>query len=62
VKLAGYVNTDQDEDFAFLHPDGRTFYFSSKGHNSMGGYDVFRTTYDKGLDAFGPGRRTWTSR
>ncbi|MBL7952938.1 MAG: hypothetical protein JNM62_14605 [Flavobacteriales bacterium] len=54
LKLAGYVNTDQDEDFAFLHPDGRSFYFSSKGHNSMGGYDVFRSAYDKGLDAFGP--------
>ena len=53
MKLAGYINTDQDEDYAFMHPDGKTFYFSSKGHNSMGGYDVFRTTYDKGLDAFG---------
>lgn len=54
VKLAGYVNTDQDEDFAFLHPDGRNFYFSSKGHNSMGGYDVFRSAYDKVSDTFGP--------
>jgi len=54
IKLAGYINTDQDEDFAFLHPDGKNFYFSSKGHNSMGGYDVFRSTYDKGLDTFGP--------
>lgn len=54
VKLAGYVNTDQDDDFAFLHPDGKSFYFSSKGHNSMGGYDVFRSAYDKGLDVFGP--------
>lgn len=53
VKLAGYINTDQDEDFPFMHPDGKTFYFSSKGHNSMGGYDVFRASYDKGLDAFG---------
>ncbi len=53
VKLAGYINTDQDEDYAFMHPDGRTFYFSSKGHNSMGGYDVFKATYDRGLDAFG---------
>ncbi len=51
-KLAGYVNTDQDEDFAFLHPDGKTFYFSSKGHNSMGGYDVFKANYDRGLDVF----------
>jgi hypothetical protein len=52
VKLAGYINTDQDEDFPFMHPDGKTFYFSSKGHNSMGGYDVFRAVYDRGLDAF----------
>ena len=24
--------------------DGATLYYSSKGHNSMGGYDVFFTT------------------
>ena len=53
VKLAGYINTEQDEDFPFMHPSGKTFYFSGKGHNSMGGYDVFRAGYDKGLDAFG---------
>ncbi|MBL8002552.1 MAG: PD40 domain-containing protein [Flavobacteriales bacterium] len=52
-KLAGYVNTDQDEDHPFLSADGRYFYFASKGHNSMGGYDVFRASYDKGLDVFG---------
>ena len=54
VKLAGYVNSDQDEDYAFMHPDGRSFYFSSKGHNSMGGYDVFRSAYDKASETFGP--------
>ena len=53
VKLAGYINTEQDEDFPFMHPDGKTFFFCSKGHNSMGGYDVFRASYDRGLDAFG---------
>ncbi|MCW5897718.1 MAG: PD40 domain-containing protein [Flavobacteriales bacterium] len=52
-KLAGFINTDEDEDFPFLHPDGKTFYFSSKGHNSMGGYDVFKAAYDPGMDAFG---------
>lgn len=54
MRLAGYINTDQDEDFAFLAPDGKTFYFCSKGHNSMGGYDVFRSTYDPGLEVYGP--------
>ncbi len=51
-KLAGHINTAEDEDYPYMHPDGRTFYFSSKGHNSMGGYDVFRAQYDKGMDAF----------
>lgn len=54
LKLAGYVNTEQDESFAFLAPDGKTFYFCSKGHNSMGGYDVFKSSYDGGLDVYGP--------
>jgi hypothetical protein len=54
VKLSGYINTDQDEDYAVPHSDGKSFYFSSKGHNSMGGYDIFRSAYDKGLDVFGP--------
>lgn len=53
-KLAGYVNTDQDESFAAMAPDGRTLYFASKGHNSMGGYDVFKCTYDQGNDVYGP--------
>lgn len=43
------INTDRDEDSPFLHPDGYTLYFSSKGHNSMGEYDVFKSTID--LDA-----------
>ena len=37
------VNTPYDEESPYLHPDGKTLYFSSKGHNSMGGYDVFKT-------------------
>ena len=41
------VNTPYDEDFPFMHSDGKTLYFSSKGHNSMGGYDVFRSTYNE---------------
>ncbi|WP_018341996.1 OmpA family protein [Cytophaga aurantiaca] len=42
VKLP--INTPFDEDAPFMHPDGKTLYFSSKGHTSMGGYDVFKTT------------------
>lgn len=35
------INTPYDEDGPFIHPDGKTLYFSSKGHKSMGGYDIF---------------------
>lgn len=51
-KLAGYINTDQDEDYAVMAPDGKSFFFCSKGHNSMGGYDVFKSIYDPGMDTF----------
>ncbi|HVD98025.1 MAG TPA: OmpA family protein [Cytophagaceae bacterium] len=38
------INTEFDEDSPFIHPDGKTLYFSSKGHSSMGGYDIFKCT------------------
>ncbi len=41
--LGPIVNTIHDEDGIFVHPDGRTIYFSSKGHTSMGGFDVFKS-------------------
>jgi len=37
-------NTEYDEDSPYMHPDGKTLYFSSKGHTTMGGYDVFKVT------------------
>lgn len=37
------INTKYAEEAVFVHPDGVTMYFSSKGHNSMGGYDIFKT-------------------
>jgi hypothetical protein len=45
-KVAG-INTEFDEDYPFLHPDGKTLYFASKGHNSMGGYDIFKTVFSE---------------
>lgn len=39
--LGEVINTDQDEFGPFLHPDGRTLYFSSSGHPGMGKKDVF---------------------
>jgi hypothetical protein len=41
--LGPTVNSIDDEDGVFLTPDGNTLYFSSRGHDSMGGYDIFRS-------------------
>lgn len=38
--LGGVINTKKDESSPYL-PNDTTLYFSSKGHNSIGGYDVF---------------------
>lgn len=46
-KLSSVINTRYDEEAPFIHPDGKTLYFSSKGHASMGGYDIFKSTYNK---------------
>lgn len=42
INLGPQVNTKYDEDGPFIHPDGKTLYFSSEGHNTMGGYDIFK--------------------
>ena len=39
------LNTDQDEESPFLAADGY-FYFCSRGHNSIGGYDIFRSKFN----------------
>ena len=49
--LGPVINTRFDDDAPFIHPDRKTMYFSSKGHNSMGGYDIFYTYLsDEGWD------------
>mgnify|MGYP001306331034 CR=1 FL=1 len=44
--LGSNINTKYDEDFPNLFYDGTTLYFSSKGRNSMGGYDYFKSTWN----------------
>ncbi|OFX20799.1 MAG: hypothetical protein A2041_03905 [Bacteroidetes bacterium GWA2_31_9b] len=41
VNLGQKINTPFNEEGVFIHPKGNKLYFSSEGHNSMGGYDVF---------------------
>jgi len=35
------INTSESERGPFIHPDGQTLYFSSKGHPGMGEGDIF---------------------
>lgn len=41
INLGDKINTPYDDDAPFLTADGNELYFSSKGHNSMGGFDIF---------------------
>jgi tetratricopeptide (TPR) repeat protein len=46
MNLGATVNSPYDEDAPFIHSDKKTLYFSSKGHQNMGGYDVFKTVLE----------------
>jgi len=50
--LGPAVNTEFDEEGPYIHPDGKSLYFSSKGHFNMGGFDIFKVERNE----FG----TWT--
>lgn len=44
--MGDIINTPYDEDSPYLHPDGKTLYFSSNGHKTMGGFDIFMSKWD----------------
>jgi len=41
VLLGTNINTQLNEESPFISPDGKRLYFSSQGHESMGGFDIF---------------------
>lgn len=47
MNLGPTINTPYDEESPFIHPDGVTLFFSSKGHKNMGGYDIFFSVKDE---------------
>lgn len=47
MNMGPVVNTPYDEDFPNISQDGKTLYFSSKGHTSMGGYDIFKVAFNE---------------
>jgi tetratricopeptide (TPR) repeat protein len=43
VNLGPEINTPFNEDRPFIINNGKTLFFSSQGHETMGGYDIFRS-------------------
>jgi outer membrane protein OmpA-like peptidoglycan-associated protein len=43
INLGTAVNTPDDDLSPFIHVNGTTFFFSSKGHLGLGGFDLFAT-------------------
>jgi outer membrane protein OmpA-like peptidoglycan-associated protein len=46
TNLGPQINTPYDEEAPFIHPDGVTMFFSSNGHKSIGGFDIFKSVKD----------------
>lgn len=54
--LGPVINTKEDEDFPSLSLNGKILLFSSKGHTTMGGYDIFKSVWNDSLSAWGPAK------
>jgi outer membrane protein OmpA-like peptidoglycan-associated protein/tetratricopeptide (TPR) repeat protein len=48
INIGATINTPFDEEGVFITPDGKTLYFSSRGHNTMGGFDIFKAEFKDG--------------
>jgi len=46
VNLGPTINTQYDEMFPVISHDGKTLYFASQGHKSMGGYDIYKSEWN----------------
>lgn len=44
--LGSLINTPEDDQAPFLHPDGQTLYFMSKGHPGLGSFDLYLSRRD----------------
>ena len=50
--IGSVINSEFDEDGPFIDYDGKTLYFSSKGHKGMGGYDIYKSVYNEETDVW----------
>lgn len=52
--LGTTINTVYDENFPSLSADGKKLYFASKGHQGIGGYDLFQSFYNEETKTWSP--------
>jgi outer membrane protein OmpA-like peptidoglycan-associated protein len=45
--LSDKINTKGVEESVYIHPNGKTLFFSSNGHPGMGGLDIFMSNKDE---------------
>lgn len=48
VNMGPVINTAYDEGGVYIAADGKTLFFCSEGHGSMGSYDIFKTVFENG--------------
>jgi outer membrane protein OmpA-like peptidoglycan-associated protein len=48
VTAGSEINSKFDEGSIYLHPDGKTMYFSSAGHDGLGGLDIYMSIKRQG--------------
>lgn len=48
MNMGSVINTNYEEDSPFISADGKTLIFSSEGHTSMGGFDIFKSEFVDG--------------
>jgi outer membrane protein OmpA-like peptidoglycan-associated protein/tetratricopeptide (TPR) repeat protein len=53
IKNLSKINTEFDEDGPFIDHDGKTLYFSTKGGDGMGGYDIFKVEFNTSAGEWG---------
>ena len=52
TQLPDVINSTQGNSYPFVMTDGITIYYASKGHESIGGYDLFISRYNTNTDSY----------
>lgn len=47
--LGSLINNEFDQIGVFVHPDGKTIYYASDHPGGIGGYDIYKSSFEKGV-------------